>query len=174
MKLEPILIHIDNEALYNEFFTPLFRYLFFRTKDHNIANDLTQTSFLKFLCQEKKALEKEYAVKLLFTIARNTLIDYRRVETKRVHENIDDIENIRSEILNPEENAVLEEDKKFVREILHQLDDLEGEVVSMRLSGEIDYDTIAGALGISSVNARKIYSRALKKVGAELKKSNCF
>ena len=167
-------MHIDDEALYNEFFAPLFRYLFFRTKDHNIANDLTQTSFLKFLSQEKKALEKEYAVKLLFTIARNTLIDYRRVETKRIHENVDDIENIRSEILNPEEDAILEEDKKFVREILHQLDDLEGEVFSMRLSGEIDYTTIAATLGISSVNARTIYSRALKKVGAELKKSNRF
>jgi RNA polymerase sigma-70 factor (ECF subfamily) len=174
MKLDPILMHIDDEALYNEFFAPLFRYLFFRTKDHNIANDLTQTSFLKFLSQEKKALEKEYAVKLLFTIARNTLIDYRRVETKRIHENVDDIENIRSEILNPEEDAILEEDKKFVREILHQLDDLEGEVFSMRLSGEIDYTTIAATLGISSVNARTIYSRALKKVGAELKKSNRF
>ena len=76
MKLDPILMHIDDEALYNEFFTPLFRYLFFRTKDYNIANDLAQTSFLKFLRQDKKALEKEYAVKLLFTIARNTLIDY--------------------------------------------------------------------------------------------------
>lgn len=172
MDREPIIDYINNEDLYVEFFTPLFRYLFFRTKSYEIANDLTQTSFLKFLTKNDKKYDKKYAVRLLFTIARNTLIDYFRVEGKKKFEAIEYIKEIQSDDLNPEEKATLNEDITFIRKLIEDLDDLEREIVMMRLSGDVDYKTIASILNISVVSARQIYSRAIKKVETTLKSSN--
>jgi len=170
--MEFISDHIDSETLYKEFFTPVFRYIFFRTKDYDIANDLTQTSFLKFLNHQDQKIKKDYAVRLLFVIARNTLIDYWRTENKRNHENIEEVEDIPSSDPTPEEIAITRQDKEFVSKILKGLSDVEEEIVSMRLSGDIEYEIIATTLGISVVNARKIYSRAIKKIGVVFNNSN--
>lgn len=173
MDINPGSTQIDDEVLYKEFFTPVFRYIYFRTKDRDVANDLTQTSFLKFLRRGERNITKDHAIKLLFTITRNTLIDFWRVESKKSHENIEEI-NIPSTAPNPEESAISEQDKIFINEILDRLSDMEREVVAMKLSGDIDYEVIASTLGISIINARKIYSRAIQKVGMILKNNNNF
>ena len=49
---------VDNEQLYRELFTPVFRYVFFRTRDRDLASDLTQSSFLKYMLQKKKTNRK--------------------------------------------------------------------------------------------------------------------
>jgi len=166
--------HFDNEILYNEFFTLLFRYIFFKTQDYDIANDLTQTSFLKFLKNNKNIKDKQYASRLLFTIARNTLIDYWRVESKKKTVSLDEIVDVPTNELNQEENAILEEDKKLINDILRYLNDIEREVVLMRVSGDEDYETISSVLKISTTNARKIYSRAIQKVGVLFRSNNLF
>lgn len=165
---------VDNETLYNEFFTPLFRYIFFRTKDHEIANDLTQTSFLKFLQNNPNLSSREHASRLLYTIARNTLIDYWRVENKKSYIDIEEIEDLPSDILNQEDEIILQQDKEFINDILKDLSEIERDIVSMRLSGEEDYKTIASVLGISVSNARKIYSRIIRKLEVVIKNSNYF
>jgi RNA polymerase sigma-70 factor, ECF subfamily len=156
--------HIDSETLYKEFFTPIFRYIFFRTKDYDLANDLTQTSFLKFLNHKDHKIKKDYAIKLLYVIAKNTLIDYWRVQKNKNYEKIEEIDEIKSSDLNPEEMAIVEEDKKYIIEILNELNEIEKEVVTMRFSGDLEYKIIAETLGISIINTRKIYSRAIKKI----------
>jgi RNA polymerase sigma-70 factor (ECF subfamily) len=154
----------SDETLFAELFTPLFRYLFFRTRDHEIANDLTQAVFLKFLLQKEKPEEKEHAHRLLFTIARTTLIDHYRVKGRRLTVSIDEVPEFPSEIASPLEEAVLDDEKRFIGTALAQLSADEAEIVALRLSGEVSYDTIAHMTGISVANARQIYSRALKKV----------
>jgi RNA polymerase sigma-70 factor (ECF subfamily) len=160
-----------DETLFTELFTPLFRYLFFRTRDHDIANDLTQATFLKFLLQKEKPREREHAHRLLFTIARTKLIDHYRVESKRVQVSIDDVPELQSLTRNPEEEAVFAEEKQFINDALQQLSADEAEIVSLRLSGDVSYETIAQLTGVSVANARQIYSRALKKVAVLLRES---
>jgi RNA polymerase sigma-70 factor (ECF subfamily) len=174
MQENNVLNQVDHEALYNEFFTPLFRYLFFRVKDYDVASDLTQTSFLKFINQKLNKIDRDYAIKLLFIIARNTLIDYWRTEKNRPHIPIEDINDVESQYKNPEENAISKEDTDFVRRILDDLDYTEREVISLRMSGDVSYEVIASTLNLSVVNARKIYSRGIQKVGVLLKDNNNF
>jgi RNA polymerase sigma factor (sigma-70 family) len=168
----PTIDHIDSETLYKEFFTPIFRYIFFRTRDYDVANDLTQTSFLKFLNHVDQKIKKDYAIKLLYVIAKNTLIDYWRIEKNRNNEKIEEIDEIRSADLNPEEIAIVEEDKKYITTILNELNETEKEIVTMRLSGDREYKMIADTLGISVVNTRKIYSRAIKKIRVAFNNNN--
>jgi RNA polymerase sigma-70 factor (ECF subfamily) len=155
---------LTDEALYTELFTPLFRYLFFRTHDHEVANDLTQAVFLKFLLQKERPGHKEHAHRLLFTIARTTLIDHYRVRGRRVTVSIDEVPEFPSDALDPQEVAVQEEEKRFISAALAQLSADEAEIVALRLSGDVSHDTVAEVMGISVANARQIYSRSLKKI----------
>ncbi len=161
----------SDETLYTELFTPLFRYLFFRTRDQEIANDLTQAVFLKFLLQKERPGGREHAQRLLFTIARTMLIDHFRVEGKRARVSIDEVPEIPSETRNPEEEAVFAEEKRLIDDALAQLSEGEAEIVMLRLSGEIGYETIADTVGVSVANARQIYSRALAKLKVMLQPS---
>lgn len=162
------------DLLYRECFTPVFRYLFFRTKDYDVASDLAQASFLKFMKQEKMPEEYEHKRRLLFVIARTGLIDYWRSSSRNKNISMDDIGEISSDEKSGEEIAIQNEDAIFVRSILNDLPELENEIVSMRLSSELSYAYIAETLGITEVNARKIYSRALGKIGQILKTSGRF
>lgn len=174
MAKEKDLIYTDYDTLYLELFAPLFRYLLFRTKDYDTANDLTQTSFLKFFKQENKPKDKEHAIKQIYTIARNTLIDYYRVENKKRYESEIEIENIKDDNLNQEERAIINEDIKFVKELLAEMDDREQEIITMRLTLDMDYKNIAEKLKMNIENIRKIYSRALQKIKVEIIKSKRF
>jgi RNA polymerase sigma-70 factor (ECF subfamily) len=165
---------LDAEALYRDLFTPLFRYVFFRTSDYDIACDVTQTSFLKFLQQNKSVATPEHAQKLLFVIARHTLVDYWR--SGAVRKTV--IQTEWGEVLGtdstPEENCIAVEDQTLVAHMVAMLESVEAEVVSLRLADNLSYEVIAHTLNISSANARKIYSRALQKVRMQLQASNYF
>jgi RNA polymerase sigma-70 factor (ECF subfamily) len=154
----------DDESLYNELFTPLYRFLFFRTRDAEIANDLTQSAFLKFLLQKEKPQGQEHAHRLLFTIARTTLIDHWRVEGKRAHVSIDEVPELSGNMRDPQEEAMFAEEKRFIGAALAQLAADEAEIVALRLAGDVSYDAVAAVVGVSVANARQIYSRALKKL----------
>lgn len=161
---------MDDEALYRELFTPLFRYVFFRTHDHEVADDLTQAVFLKYLLQKEKPEEREHAHRLLFTIARTTVIDHYRTKGRRVTVSIDTAPEIPAETLDPEAEAIRREECQFARAALGTLPADEAEIVALRLSGDVSYETIAHITGVEVANARQIYSRALKKLKCVLDK----
>lgn len=158
----------DTEILYRDFFTPVFRYLFFRTKEYKIATDLTQTTFLKFLTQSRIPETKEHAQKQLFVIARTTLIDYWRSSARRMVGSLSEVDSFPGTERNPEEESIAREYAEIVHSLLGMLSEEESEIVSMRLSGDVPYTEIAEAFGITSTNVRQIYSRALKKIGTIL------
>lgn len=163
------------EVLYREFFTPLFRYFYFRIKDYDQAIDLTQTTFLKFYSNDYEKNTKIHNVKILFTIARNTLIDYYRVSSKKQDISLDEsnLEPV-SEAPSPIDDFESNENIRMVKEALKILDNREEEVVMLRISTELDYDHIGEIMNENTVNVRQIYSRALKKIKAYLENKNIY
>lgn len=165
---------VDIETLYRECYTPVFRYLYFRTKDYDIATDLVQNSFLKYMRQDNKGRDADYARRLLFVIARTALIDHYRTSVRRKTVSMDDTPEIMDEFSNQQDDAIKKEDSEYLNLVLGELSEVESDIVSMRISGEVDYKTISDTLKISEQNARKIYSRAIQKVGAKIKGSGLF
>ena len=155
----------SHEALYRELFTPLFRYFVFRTKDNAEAEDLTQSTFLKFLLQENRPAEKLHATRLLYTIARTLLIDHYRRDARRP------VESLEASSIDPAsgEHSVevaysITEDIAYAKELLQELTDTEEEIVTLRIIAEMEYADIAETTGNTEENTRQIYSRALKKL----------
>ncbi len=165
----------SHDELYRELFTPLFRYFMFRTRDYNLATDLVQTVFLKFLQSDYRKRQMEHNTRSLFTIARNTLIDHWRVNGRRVEISLEEsgVEAV-SEIPTPLEEFRTSEDVLVVEEALATLSDTEQDIVMLRIATELDYKDIAELVGESPDNTRQIYSRALKKLKAYLENKNIY
>ncbi len=165
----------NHDELYRELFTPLFRYFVFRTHDYNLATDLVQTVFLKFLESDYREREREHNTRSLFTIARNTLIDHFRVNTKRSHISLEDsgIETA-SDILTPLEEFQVSEDTLAVQEAIVTLSETEQDIVMLRITTGMEYGIISELVGESPENARQIYSRALKKLKTYLEQKNIY
>ena len=159
-----------DDELYTELFTPLFKYVYFRTKDYNLATDLTQSSFLKYLNQAQKPINIEHKLRLLFTITRNLLIDHWRTEGRHKSESLEDTELyvIKSDDPMPDEIFEKNEDVILIKKILHSLSDIEEEIVTMRITSEMSYKEIGNLMNVTSENARKIYSRSLSKIKKSL------
>lgn len=156
----------DTDALYSELFTPLFRYAYFRTKNYDIACDLTQSSFLKFMLQENRPKTKEHSKRLLYTIARTLLIDHYRTNSKKHTESIDEGEfDIPSDSPNPTQIFETNENVELVKNVLKNLNEREAEIVTLRISGDITFEEIAKIVNVSGDNARQIYKRSLQKIG---------
>ncbi len=165
---------VNLDELYRECYTPVFRYLYFRTKDYDVASDLTQSSFLKFMRQESIPTTVDHARRLLFVVARTALIDHYRYNARHKTSSIDEIPEAQDECISQEDEAIRKEDAEYLNITLAELTETELDIVSMRLSGESDYRTISEVLNVSELNARKIYSRAIKKVGTIIKSSGRF
>ena len=157
--------NITDEKLYTELFMPLFKYVYFRTKDYNLATDLTQSAFLKFLKLDQKPVNWGHSLRLMFTIVRNLLIDHWRTEARHKVESLEEVKfQIKSEEATPDKIFAENEDVALIKNLLQSLTDTEEEIVTMRITSEISYREIGEVLDLTSENARKIYSRALNKI----------
>ncbi len=164
---------INDEVLYTEYFTPVFRYFSLRTKNYDTATDLTSSTFLKFLKQENKGTDRNHSIRLLFTIARTQIIDHWRYKKRHRNESLEESEeDYKSNDSDPQESFENQEDINLVRTVLDSLEDQEKEIVTLRITSIMTYEDIGQSLGITSDNARQIYSRSLKKIKKLLEEKN--
>ena len=161
--IEKTALPFDIETLYRDLFTPLFRYVFFRTHDYDVACDITQNSFLKFLSQKQQPTSAEHAHKTLFVIARNTLIDHWRSAAHRLT-TVTDLDAQADYEASIEATLIAQEDCVFVHDILKTLSEREAEVITLRMSGDVSYTLIAEILDTTADNARQLHTRALQKL----------
>lgn len=165
----------NEDELYRELFTPLFRYFLFRTRDYHLASDLVQTVFLKFLTHGYEEREKEHNIRALFLIARNTLIDYYRVSANRKSVSLEETGfDLPSGTPTPFEEFSSGEDVISVQEAIGSLGEVDQDIVMFRIATDMEYKDIAELLGESAENIRQKYSRALKKIKAYLENKNIY
>lgn len=153
-----------SEYYFREFYEPLHRYFYFRLSDRFAVDDLVQTTFLKFIKHSQKETSHEHLVRLLYTIARTTLIDYFRQRHKFAYSDIETVpDHLAAADTTPEYDAQRGEIIDEVHAALSHLSETERDIVTMRMA-EVEYATIAHVHNLSESNARKIYSRACQKL----------
>ncbi len=93
------------------------------------------------------------------------LIDHYRANARKPVESLE-AANIdpASDEQSIEELYGVNEDIAYAKELLRDLSDMEEEIVTLRIITEMEYTDIATTIGTTEVNARQIYSRALKKL----------
>ena len=147
----------------DEQYDKLYRYCFFKLHNRDLAEDVTQETFLHYL-ERYGNLPEEAALKCLYTIARNLCVDeYRRGKREMTDE------------LPPEEAEEYDTLTRIaVCAALEKLEESERELLLLRYVNELSVSTIGAILGISRFAAYRKVTSASKKFQAELKKEDIY
>ena len=147
---------MDLEEVYDK----IYRYVFFKVKNTQVAEDITQEAFLRYI--SKKGVIHDYEMKYLYTIAGNLCIDeYRRLKPDPLPE--EDTEAAGSSGTSSEIDRL--EDRMMIREALDKLPPEDQEILLLRYVNEESVGTVAGIMKLS----RFALHRRLKSAEERLK-----
>lgn len=150
--------------IYNLYFERVYKFIFFRTKLKEEAEDLTSLVFLKVWKNLNKYKFQKTAKfsTWLFQIARFTLIDYYRQTKSTI--SLTEIENFMGGEFNQGEQELAE-----VKRIILKLPTEWQNIITLRYFDGLEYAQIAQITGKSAVGVRVIVHRAIKRLGKLLK-----
>ena len=155
--------------LYDNFYAPVYRYLYFRTRDRSETEDLAQETFLRFYrTLQKYQYRGTTPLAYLFRIARNCLIDAGRRKKSWIQ-----FSELFGRSEEPRENpAEQRENAEMVKSALAELPEAEQEAVILRFVNDLPYSEIAQLTGRSEEAVRQAVSRALKRLREYFLKNN--
>jgi RNA polymerase sigma-70 factor, ECF subfamily len=155
-------------AFYEQYLPKIFKYISYRINDKFLAEDITSTVFEKALTKfDQYNAEKAAMSTWIFRIARNTLIDHYRANSRehtvQLDEALDTPENNQS----PEQAVIEEEESQMLKRCIAKLSPPEQEIVSLKFSAEMTNRQIAATLGLTESNVGVILYRAVRKLRSE-------
>lgn len=160
--------HGDEEAMelfVQKYYPPILKYCNFHCSDGQLAEDLTQETFLKFFKALAGYSYQGKTLNYLYTIARNLCID---VSGKRLEISADQLPD------QGEEKISKIDDRLAVEMALAELPDDLREVVVLRFFQELGQKEIAKILGIGVPSVKYRLKKALalmeKSLGKEKKR----
>lgn len=155
-------------TLYEQYVTPVYRYVLVRVKDKSLAEDITQTVFAKaFEHQRAFTLPDAKPLAYLYTVARNTLIDYwkKRREIQQT-DAPEPFEKVADERKTPDELAEQTDARRQVLDALSRLTEEQREAVSLKYLNDLSVSEIANQMRKSEEAVRQLQSRGLKALRA--------
>lgn len=150
---------MEKVGIYQQFYTDqkdrLFRYLFSRCGDREVARDISQESFTRHFKQYGTA-QNGLLPSLLFTIARNALVDYQRNRYKQNTLNL-------PQVVIPDEETtfIRKEEHSRIHRAMGKLPEQDREILTLAVGG-MAYKEIAALLDLSIANVKVRVHRARK------------
>ena len=133
----------------------IYRYFYFKVNNKEIAEDLTQETFLKYFSQTSY-INRGKPLAYLYTIAKNLCVDYYRNNNKE--------KKLDTEILVNDTISKVETNLTVRQAVSTLPKDLQ-ELLLLRYANELKVNEIASIMGISRFSV----SRKLNKAYGELK-----
>lgn len=149
------------KTFYQQHKERFFSYLLRMTADFELARDLMQESFTRYL--ESYGVEKLMPA-LLYTIGRNALLDHLR---KRRRVTVME-EEPPDQSYDQARNHLIKETYREVLAAMQTLPSDEREILAMVISGDLSYKEIAVVVGISEANVKVKVHRARVKLKKKL------
>ena len=148
---------MDIEKQYDK----IYRYCYFKLYDKQLAQDITQETFLRFY-RQGLTLDNDKELPYLYTIAKNLCIDHFRKRT------VESLEEITEEVIDdPTEDLI---SNLTLRMTISKLPGDERELIFLRYVNEISIATICKITGLSRFAVYRRLSKSLKWLKEELKK----
>ncbi|WIV13718.1 RNA polymerase sigma factor [Proteiniborus sp. MB09-C3] len=131
----------------------IYKYCYFKVKNLQLAEDLTQETFLKFFSQNSY-ISRGKPLAYLYTIAKNLCIDtYRKTEMMPLDESISS------------ENTLEDFETYFtIRQAIYTLPEDLQEIVFLRFVNELPMVEISNIIGISRFSVYRRINNALKEL----------
>lgn len=140
-------------SFYERYRDRIFAFLLRRSGDRELSEDLTQESFVRHLKRYGGSGASPY---LLYTIARNALVDHRRARRTEVAISEEEVDGAGGDA---ESLFLAREEQRRMGVALGLLSERERQLLALAASG-MRYARIASALGLSEANVKVLVHRA--------------
>ncbi len=151
--------------LYDEFMPKVYRFIRYKVNDEQLTEDLTSIVFEKALDKfSKYSSNKASFSTWIFSITRNTLIDYYRTNKTQQQVSLDEVTEMPSQDLSPQEMAEKNAEQECLRSCLSKLPEDDQEIIKLKFAGEFNNRQIAKILGLSESNVGVKLFRAINKL----------
>ena len=157
---------MDLERMYDEYFTAVYRFVLSISRDHHVAEEVTQETFFKALKNIDDFRGESSLTVWLCQIAKNLCYDHMKKQ-KRITA-LSDETDIGPAASGPEDGFFRKTQEKQIHKILHGLKEPYKEVFSLRSLGELRFSDIGELFGKSEGWARVTYHRARVMIKEEL------
>ena len=148
---------MDIEEQYDK----IYRYCYFKLFDKQLAQDITQETFLRF-CRHEVNIRKNQELQYLYTIAKNLCIDAFR---KKPVESLDAIRE--DAAYDPTEQWI---DDFTLKTIIAKLPQDEQDILYLRYASELSVISISKIIGLSRFVIHRKINKTLNWLEDELKK----
>ena len=150
------------EAIYKEYGTQVFKFIYRLSGDHDLSEELTQETFYRAFLNMKSYTGTCKMNVWLCQIAKHLWYQELDRRKRRKTEVLD--ENLPSEEPSLADKAILAMEKMSLYKAIHTLEEPMKEVVLLRLSNEFSFAEIGEILGKNETWARVTFYRAKKKM----------
>lgn len=161
------------EALCRRMRPVLYRAAWSFLKDRDDADDVAQEALVRALTKRfvlvAKGSARGFMVRIASNLAKNRLRDQKRRrqilrddEARAVEETLADAAQ------QPDHGLVSAEERARVEAVMSSLSERQGDVVRLRLLGEMSFAEVGAALGIKEENARVTFSQAKARLKGAL------
>jgi len=156
---------------YDEHVWHVYGYFAYRLPSRDDAEDLTQLTFERALkAWDRFDARRASVATWLLAIARNLLVDHYRRDRSHRHEPLGDAEGEATLVHGEDDPHTLGISPELAAG-LERLGQREREVIALRFGGDLTGPEIAELTGLSIVNVQQILSRSLRRLRAELERS---
>lgn len=149
---------------YKEQYSKIYRYCYYRLRQRETAEDITQETFLQYLKHPEYGAERQ-PLKILYTIARNLCADEARRGKKISFVPQSDAGTEYGGVTEDEENII---SRIRLREAMDTLEETEREIVFLKVVNEVPAAVIGKMLGLSRFAVYRRCERALKLLKKEM------
>ena len=157
------LSNLDSEALtqvYNQFHTPLYRYIAFHVNEVQVAEDLTSEVFTRLLVALKNGNAPRNSVKQwLFGVARHVVNDHYRQKSRWKLTRLTDF--LSSSAESPDQKISQKMDNDQLRQQLEKLNKNQRHVLALRFGYGMSIREVANLLEKSEGAVKMLQVRAL-------------
>ena len=150
---------MDFEETYQAYFVNVYRFVCSLTPDRNLAEEITQETFLKAMEGIGRFDGRKDILAWLFTIARNTYYSHCRKQ-KQIQEEAECLQYAGTIL----ERMIDREQADAIYAQLHRMKEPYKEVFTLRALGELSFQRIGVIFGKSDGWARVMYYRAKKQI----------
>lgn len=157
------------EDVYTAHRDAVYRFVFFRVRDIDVVEDITQTVFIKMYEKIRSGDVPHNPSSYLFTIARNTVIDYwRKKKSLSLEAYLEYAPEPEDTGPTPEGVSMSRESQELVEKLLATLSHEQRDILVMKYVTDLSNKEIAEITGKTEESIRQIQSRALRTLRSRL------
>ena len=152
--------------IYSDYRDSIFRYIFARTRNEDIAVEVTSNVFIK-LFKNFHTINQVTVRAWLYAVARNALVDYWRKQKNNAISVDDEFWELNTDGVHDdsvEETVKNELQKEVLKKVISKFSGKDREILTLRIYDELQFDEIAEVVKLSEGSVKMKYYRAVEKI----------